>query len=182
MLQIQSKSMNKKQAEKIQAKFIKGLLSNNLRLDEMKLICSLNTQLDIEVEALPAEKWNVWTIEAIGCLKPSSEKIHLALIDLNRNQYELEAGVAALGKINPQSEQVQLKLVSLLLPEVELATRIHWSVVDTLSQIDLKNKTYPLLINMFVNGNENTQRAVNYVFCNKAPKLKNLKKININCL
>ena len=147
---------------------------NNLELDAMKLICSLNTQIDLSLDKLPKEKWNLWTIEAIGCVKPQSEKVHLALTTPYRKIREIEAAVLALGKIKPQSEKVQLKLLSLVLKS---GSRVSLGIVDTLSRIKPQSEKVHLeLVNILVNGNADARLKASYILSKIRSQSQNFKK------
>ena len=167
---------NEKTGKKDQTDLLKNIFSNNLELDEMRMICSLNTQIDLHLTDLPQEKWNLWTIEAIGCVKPQSEKVQMALITPNRSIHELESAIIALGKIKPQSEKIQLKLVSLLsTPEA----RVQISVANTLSKIGLQNeKVQMALVNMLIDRHKDIRQLAHYtLFKIKPQSEKILKKI-----
>ena len=54
---------------------IADLFSTNLTLKEKDLICSIETiQMNLKLEDLPQEKWNRYTIEALGCVRPFNER------------------------------------------------------------------------------------------------------------
>ena len=65
----------------IQRRLLGYLFSTNLTLEEKDLVCSLgNIQMDLKLEDLPQDKWNSYTIRALGCFQPSSEEVHMALV------------------------------------------------------------------------------------------------------
>ena len=165
---------DQKQEEDIQENLLRYTFSNNLELDEMKLICILDTQIELSLDDLPKEKWNLWTIEAIGCVKPQSEKIHFALITPYRSLHEMEAAIIALGKIKPQNEKIQLKLVSLLLDK---GARLRLSIMNTLIKIKPQSeKIYLALTNMLTDGNEDRQWAASYILSKLNFKIKKAKR------
>ena len=72
--------------------------------------------MDLELEDLPQDKWNKYTIRALGCVRPSSEEIHMALAQALTDPDWLVRGNAtwALGNIKPQSLKVLLFITKLL--------------------------------------------------------------------
>ena len=72
--------------------------------------------MDLELEDLPQEKWNLYTIRALGCVRPSNEEIHmaLALALTDTNKYVRETAAGALGEIKPKSLKVLSFITELL--------------------------------------------------------------------
>ena len=89
----------------IKRRLLGDLFLRNLTLEEKDQVCSLDTQIDLELENLPQEKWNRYTIEALGCIRPSSESVHMALAEAlkDTDSYVRSYAVWALEKIKPQS-------------------------------------------------------------------------------
>ena len=101
----------------IQRRLLGDLFSTNLTLEEKDFVCSLeNIQMDLELEDLPQDKWNRYTIAALGCFQPSSEEVHMALVQALTDPSRAVRGRAtwALGKIKPQSLKVLLFITELL--------------------------------------------------------------------
>ena len=95
---------------------IGDIFRKNLDLEEKDLICSLGASIDLSLEDLPEERWNRYTIEALGCVKPASSEVHLALVkaleDPDKNVRTSAA--EALYEIKPASSEVHLALVKAL--------------------------------------------------------------------
>ena len=98
----------------IQKRLLGNLFSTNLTLEQKDLVCSIeNIQMDLELEDLPQEKWNSYTIEALGCVRPSKKEIHMALAQAltDTNSFVRGNAAGALGQIKPKS----LKVLSFIL-------------------------------------------------------------------
>ena len=97
---------------------LKGLIGDifkeNLNWEQRDFICSLEAELDLSLEDLPEERWNSFTIVAIGCIKPSDPQIHLAIAQLLKDTQPKIREIAAwaLGQIKPSDPQVLLALTS----------------------------------------------------------------------
>ena len=93
----------------IQRRLLRDLFSTNLTLEQKDLVCSIeNIQMDLKLEDLPQEKWNRYTIIALGCVRPPNEEIHMALAKAltDTDKYVREKAAWALGKIKPKSLKV----------------------------------------------------------------------------
>ena len=101
----------------IQKRLLGDLFSTNLTLEEKDLVCSIeNIQMDLELENLTQEKWNSYTITALGCVRPSNEEIHMALAQaLTDTEWSVVGAAAwALGEIKPKSLKVLSFITELL--------------------------------------------------------------------
>ena len=102
---------------KIQRTLLGDLFLKNLTLEDKNELCSLRTQIDLEIENLPKEKWDEKTVEAIGCIRPSDERIHLRLIEILTNDSDSkmrETTSEALSRIGPSSDRAILALIKAL--------------------------------------------------------------------
>ena len=104
----------------IQRRLLRDPFSTNLTLEQADFVCSIentqieNIQMDLELEdLLPQEKWNRYTIGALGCVRPSNEEIHMALAqalthtNTNPNRWGVrESAAEALWKIKPKNLKV----------------------------------------------------------------------------
>ena len=57
------------------------IFEENLTWEEKDRICSLGVELDLTLSDLPRERWNRATINAIGCVNPSTPEVHLKLVE-----------------------------------------------------------------------------------------------------
>ena len=64
---------------------IGDIFKKNLDLEEKDFICSLGVQMDLSLEDLPKERWNEYTINALGCVTPESPEIHDALVRISED-------------------------------------------------------------------------------------------------
>ena len=104
----------------IQKRLLGDLFSTNLTLEQRDLVCSLgNIQIDLTLEDLPQEKWNVYTIRALWCvrtseevlevlikesfdlIKSANENIHKKMLNLNDDASVKEKSDRALKLIKP---------------------------------------------------------------------------------
>ena len=102
---------------------IGDIFAENLDLEDKDFICSLRVVLDISLEDLPEENWNKDTIKAIGCIKPSDERIHKELgriLQDKTENIELRQDVAwTLGILISLSPEVIQSLLSVLQDKTE---------------------------------------------------------------
>ena len=101
----------------IQRRLLGDLFSTNLTLEQRDLVCSIeNIQMDLELEDLPQEKWNSYTITALGCVRPSNKKIHEALAQalIDTNSYVRENTAGALGKTKSLNEEIPMAVAQAL--------------------------------------------------------------------
>ncbi len=147
---------------------ISDIFRKNLDLEEKDLICSLGgtidfsledlpemtegglpnddkVTIDLSLEDLPEERWNMYTIEALGCVKPASAEVHLALAKaLEDPDAWVRASVAeALGKIKPASAEVHLALAKAL---EDPERRVRISVAEALGKIKPKSSKVHLAL------------------------------------
>ena len=96
----------------IKRRLLGDLFLRNLTLEEKDQVCSLDAQIDLELEGLPQEKWNRYTIDALGCIRPSSESVHMALAETleDPDKYVRESAAWPLGEIKPQNETIHMAL------------------------------------------------------------------------
>ena len=110
---------------------IGDIFKKNLDLDEKELICSLGAQMDLSLEDLPKERWNEYTIKALGCVRPASSEVHLALVEALKDPSAKvrSSAVLALGEIKPKSSEVHLALVEALKdPSADARASTAWAL------------------------------------------------------
>ena len=61
---------------------VKKMLSKNIDSKQVRRLCSLKVQMDLDLSDLPREKWNMYTVGAIGCLGPANENIQRSLVEI----------------------------------------------------------------------------------------------------
>ena len=93
-----------------------GLFEENLDIEQKNMICSLAVELDLSLEDLPEESWNLNTIVALGCVQPRDVRVHQALVEFLKDTEPYVRGVAvrALGKIKPADSSIHQALVAVL--------------------------------------------------------------------
>ncbi len=113
---------------------ISDIFRKNLDLEEKDLICSSGGTIDFSLEDLPEERWNRYTIIALGCIKPASAEVHLALAKaLEDPERRVRVSVAeTLGKIKPEASEVHLALAKAL---EDPERRVRVSVAEALGKI-----------------------------------------------
>lgn len=133
-----------------------AFFSKNLSSSEKNKICSPNfqTNKNIDINDLPREEWNRHTIEAIGCIKPYDEKIHLALTKLVSSDSLNKRRTAsnALISINPQSRKVHQALTNFLnYDDKDVAIK----AIAVLIHINDKNKNiHKTLVKLLIDKDE----------------------------
>ena len=101
----------------IQRRLLGDLFSTNLTFEQKDLVCSIeNIQMDLELGDLPQEKWNRYTIVALGCVRPSNEEVHMTLAQAlaDTDVYVRSVTPWALGEIKPKSLKVLSFITELL--------------------------------------------------------------------
>ena len=101
----------------IQRRLLGDLFSTNLILEQEELVCSIeNIQMDLKLEDLPQEKWNSYTIIALGCVRPSNKEIYMALVQAltDTDRFVRSSAAWALGEIKPLNEEIHMALVQAL--------------------------------------------------------------------
>ena len=156
----------------IQRRLLGDLFSTNLTLGEKDFVCSLgNVQIDLELEDLPQDKWNRYTIGALGCVRPSSEEVHMALAQaLTDPDYSVRrSAVRALGNIKPVNEEIHMALAQALTdPEKYVREDAAW----VLGLIKPQSSKVLLFITELLKHDEN------YVRRSAARALGNIKPVN----
>ncbi len=125
MLSVQVQALNfmkrigwyNKQEYSVKLKNLIGdLFKENLDNEQKDAFCSLQVQIDLSLEDLPKEKWNKYTIPAIGCSKTSNIQVHLALFEVLKDPDKDVRNRAAwaLGEIKPTDPQIHLALAEAL--------------------------------------------------------------------
>ena len=117
----------------IQRRLLGDLFSTNLTLEEKDFVCSLeNIQMDLELEDLPQDKWNSYTIGALGCVQPLSKEIYMALAQALTDSDKNVRGAAAwaLGKIKHIiNEEIHMALAQALTdPEWSVRNSVAWAL------------------------------------------------------
>ncbi len=141
MLSVQIQALNfmkrigwyNKQEYSVKLKNLIGdLFKENLDNEQKDAFCSLQVQIDLSLEDLPTEKWNRYTLSAIGCSKTSNIQVHLALFKILKDSDKYSIGsnaVLALGKIKPTDPQIHLALAEALKdPDGDVRDRAAWTL------------------------------------------------------
>ena len=93
------------------------LFKENLDNDKKDMFCSLSVDVDLSLKILPKERWNRYTIFALGCSRTSDVQVHLALVEVLKNDPDkgIRRNAAfALEKIRPTDTNIHLALVEAL--------------------------------------------------------------------
>ncbi len=125
MLSVQIQALNfmkrigwyNKQEYSVKLKNLIGdLFKENLDNEQKDAFCSLQVQIDLSLENLPKEKWNRYTLSAIGCSKTSNIQVHLALAEALKDPDEdvRRSASWALKDIKPTDPQIHLALAEAL--------------------------------------------------------------------
>ena len=92
----------------------KKILSKNINSKQLRRLCSLKAQIDLDLNDLPQEKWNKYTIGAIGCLGSANEDIQKSLIEILTDPNEELRKSSAHALINNESLLSEETLTNLI--------------------------------------------------------------------
>ena len=140
------------------------LFKKNLDNDKMDMFCSLRVDARLSLEILPKEKWNKYTIFALGCSKTSDVQVHLALVELLKDDLdkEIRRSVSyALGNIKPTDPKIHLALVELLKGPDQGVRKPAAHALGTIKPTD--PKIHLALVGLLKDPDQSVRRLAAYV-------------------
>ena len=97
---------------------IRDSFKDNLDRKQHYLICSLEEEIDLRLENLPEERWNRYTVLALGCVKPSDTRIHKELLRILKDksvEIKIRKSVAyVLGRQNSLNSDIISVFITIL--------------------------------------------------------------------